>query len=1183
MRIRFQPVLVCLFLGMSFGPLAAWGQDPFALGVRDTEPLTAQDEQKTFHVPPGFEVQLVATEPEIQKPLNMAFDAKGRMWLTDSQEYPFAAPPDRKGRDTIKILEDTNGDGRADKITTFADGLNIPIGIYPYRDGCIAFSIPYVWFLRDTDGDGTCDTREKLFGPLAYDRDTHGLHNAFRRGFDGWLYACHGFNNRTEVAGADGHKITMNSGNTYRMRLDGSRVEHFTHGQVNPFGMAFDEWGNQFTADCHSKPLTALLRGAYYPSFGAPHDGLGFVSPMMDHLHGSTAIAGVAYVTGENFPKTYRGNLLSGNVMTSRINRNSLVYHGSTIRAKEEMDFLSTDDPWFRPVDLVFGPDGAMYVADFYNRIIGHYEVDLYHPGRDRHRGRIWRIVYTGNDKSTKPAKKIDLATADTKVLIEALGNSNLIVRQLATDQLTDRIGTDAVPELQEVLQTSKSAETKVQALWALYRLKGLGENLLVKATEDPSELVRTHAMKVLAETPKWSQKQAEWAERGLADSSAFVNRAAADAFGQHPDHPAITSLEVVLQQTPQEDDHLRHVIRMAIREQLRRPDAFTALLPRDLPPKEDQELVEIALAVESEASAAFVLDRIASRNLPEELFSRALEHSVRFLPVGQTDLLVKVAREKCADNSEMQFQILTALHAGLERRGIKPTEPVRGWVEEVTKKWLAELPKDSLAWMNTPLASEANPTNPWAVQTRASSDGDKASAFFCSLPQGEQLTGRLRSRSFEIPERLTFYAAGHIGPPNEPVVAKNFIRLLDAKTNAVLKESTPPRNDTAQKIEWDLTEFAGKEGYLEIVDGDTRGAYAWLAVGRFEPNIVPMPALSPRDIEERLITTANLIAQYELRDGMSGLKVLLQTEKLSPRILAALIRAMGTLSDRAEITALALVAEDTVVPDSLRQQIGKAVAGSNDEAIQTAITEAFRQCPARLQTALADALAGDVMGRELVLGLIEKGIAPARMLQNPPLKDRLLSTAKTGEEKQALENRIALLTAFLPTADDAISQLIKTRQAGFQKAQTDIARGHEVFKKHCAACHQVDGAGSVVGPQLDGIGNRGLERLLEDVLDPNRNVDVAFRISTIAMEDGMIHTGLVRRDEGAVRVLVDQKGKEFTIQKNEIAEEKKSNLSLMPANVAEIVPENEFFDLTAFLLSRKTRPAGETPIPNSK
>ena len=210
--------------------------------------------------------------------------------------------------------------------------------------------------------------------------------------------------NHTTVAGLDGNKIEMQSGNTFRMRVDGSRIEHFTHGQVNPFGMVLDEWGDQFTADCHTKPVTMLMRGGYYQSFAKPHDGLGFVPNVMNHLHGSTAIGGIAYVSNGTWPGEYQGNTFGGNVMTSRINRNKLQRTGSTVKAIELADFMRSGDPWFRPVDMVFGPDGALYVADFYNRIIGHYEVDLKHPGRDRTRGRVWRISYVG-DNSVKPSQ----------------------------------------------------------------------------------------------------------------------------------------------------------------------------------------------------------------------------------------------------------------------------------------------------------------------------------------------------------------------------------------------------------------------------------------------------------------------------------------------------------------------------------------------------------------------------------------------------------------------------------------------------------------------------------------------------------------------------------------------------------------------------------------------------------
>ena len=175
----------------------------------------------------------------------------------------------------------------------------------------------------------------------------------------------------------------MNSGNTFRWRLDGSHLEYFTHGQVNPFGLTFDPLGNLYSADCHSMPVYMLLRGAYYPSFGKAHDGLGFGPTMISHSHGSTGIGGIAYSAAEQFPSEYRDTVLIGNPVTGRVNHDRLETHGSTRIAIEQPDFVTCDDPWFRPVNLQVGPDGALYIADFYNRIIGHYEVPLDHPGRD--------------------------------------------------------------------------------------------------------------------------------------------------------------------------------------------------------------------------------------------------------------------------------------------------------------------------------------------------------------------------------------------------------------------------------------------------------------------------------------------------------------------------------------------------------------------------------------------------------------------------------------------------------------------------------------------------------------------------------------------------------------------------------------------------------------------------------
>ena len=154
-----------LALLLALCPSSGQGADHFAENIRTTPWLSPEQERQTFHLPPGFDINVFAADPDIAKPMNMAFDERGRLWVTVTVEYPFPVPPGEPSRDAIKVLEDTDGDGRADKVTTFVDGLDIPIGIYPWRGGVIAWSIPNIWYFQDTDGDGRADKREVLYGP----------------------------------------------------------------------------------------------------------------------------------------------------------------------------------------------------------------------------------------------------------------------------------------------------------------------------------------------------------------------------------------------------------------------------------------------------------------------------------------------------------------------------------------------------------------------------------------------------------------------------------------------------------------------------------------------------------------------------------------------------------------------------------------------------------------------------------------------------------------------------------------------------------------------------------------------------------------------------------------------------------------------------------------------------------
>ncbi len=602
--------------------------------VAPTPHLSPADEKKTFKLPPGFEVQLVAAEPDIHKPLNIAFDDQGRLWVSDTVEYPYAAKPGVKPRDTVKVLEDFALDGRARKITTFAGGLNIPIGVLPLpganpRD-VLSFSIPNIYRLRDSTGKGVADKRELFYGTYQFG-DTHGMTSSFTLGFDGWVYACHGYANRSTIKGADRKAVTMQSGNTYRFRDDGSHLEQWTWGQVNPFGLCFDAWGNLYSADCHSQPIYQLLRGGWYPSFGKPHDGLGFAPEMFTDYKGSTAIAGIAFYAADAFPERWRKSAFIGDVMTNQIVEFRMTWHGSSPRATAHV-FLDSGDPWFRPVAVQLGPDGALYVADFYNRIIGHYEVPLTHPGRDRTSGRIWRIVYTGKDHKGTPSPRQDWTKASIDDLLGDLAHPNLTVRMIAMHELVHR-GKDAIEPTRAAL-TGKSDvanrdERDSHALWVLERLGAL-DDATRSACWKSGALVRNHVQRILAGRKTLTESHHEIALAGLDDPNPHVQRAAADALGQHADATNIRPLLALRHKVPAADTHLLHVVRMALRDQLRPAENAKQVAAKMWGLRDERALADVALGVPSAESAHFLLVHVKRDPTPDTFLLSFVHHIAR-------------------------------------------------------------------------------------------------------------------------------------------------------------------------------------------------------------------------------------------------------------------------------------------------------------------------------------------------------------------------------------------------------------------------------------------------------------------------------------------------------------------------------------------------------------------------
>ncbi len=1011
-RPAMRHALVTFSLMLSFAASFLKAAPPDLVATTDAR--TPAEEKALFHLPEGFVAELIASEPEIHKPLNIAFDDKGRLWVTDTLEYPFPVLDGRKPRDGVKILSDFAPDGHARKIQTFATGLNIPIGLLPMPGGneALVHGIPNIYRITDNDGDGTSDQKEVVYRKYGF-RDTHGMTNSFTWGFDGWIYACHGYSNDSTVQGEDGKAITMQSGNTYRMKADGNHLEYFTHGQVNPFGLCFDPLGNLYSSDCHSRPIYQLLRGAYYPSFGKPDDGLGFGPEMCFHEHGSTGIAGIVYYAADHFPKPYHDRIFIGNPVTSRINQDTIAWTGSTPKAVEQPDFLVSDDPWFRPVDLKLGPDGALYVADFYNKIIGHYEVPLTHPGRDRERGRIWRIVYRGKDgKGTLP----DADAFTKRTNLENLGSLNPTVRTFATNQLARRSTTDAA-SLREIRTTAQEGETnrRVQALWVMHRRGAFfsagNDRLptLEKAIGDPDRAIRVHAQKILGES-HFSGYFQQFARDGLKDPDVFVRRAAAETLGRHPDSGNVKPLLALRTSALTGDTHLVHVVRMALRDQFLEDSAWEkleALKPSDT---ELDAIADVAPGVHTASSARWLLTYMENDRGNSGDLNRFVTHVARYGETGAELRLLKVLKGIPNQALLAKTGTLKAYQQGLQTRGVALNAESKAYAESLASSLLDGSPQERAAGLN--------------------------------------LIGTLK--------------------------------------------------------------LGGLNGKLAAVAANEK-------TGEGE-----------------------------------------RVEALS---------ALESLDPTAAEPILAGVLANSAAPVGLRERVAGMLGAGGRKAGIEALAAALPTAPSRLQSAIAAALVVRKEGAEALLNALSEGKASARLLQEPRVFGPL---GNSGIPK--LAERLVILQKGLPPADARVNALIATRRAGFGMAKAEAAAGAKLFETNCGNCHMLGGKGGRVGPQLDGIGVRGADRLLEDMLDPSRNVDQTFRLTTIASKDGQVVSGLLLREEGEVIVIADAQGKEVRLAKNAVEERTMAPVSPMPANFAEQISEADFYKLLAFLLTQRPK-----------
>ncbi|MDF1823803.1 MAG: hypothetical protein P1U68_04125 [Verrucomicrobiales bacterium] len=427
MNFRLSLALTCSFSAV----LSLHAQN----GLRDI-PDTAFDAQlNAFNLREGASINLYAHEPAVKNPVHMNWDQKGRLWVVSSPLYPHIQPGE-EDNDRIIILEDEDGDGVAEKHTVFADNLHIPTAILPGDGGCYVANAIEVLFLKDTDGDDIADERRVILSGFGTE-DTHHLVHTFRYGPEGMIWMNQSIYIHTHLETPYGVRRLLGGG-MWHYRPETRRAEVFMKGLINPWGHAFDEWGQSFLTDgAGSQGINYVFpRSVFATSPGASRILTGLNPGQPKHC-------GLEILTGGHLPDHLQGVQAAPDFRGNRINLFELTDNGSTYTSSQVEDLVSSKHRSFRPIDIKMGPDGAIYVADWYNPIIQHGEVDFRDPRRDKEHGRIWRITFDEHELLTPP----QLVDASDKALIEvALTSAQGWDREQAGKEIRTRSAETLLP-----------------------------------------------------------------------------------------------------------------------------------------------------------------------------------------------------------------------------------------------------------------------------------------------------------------------------------------------------------------------------------------------------------------------------------------------------------------------------------------------------------------------------------------------------------------------------------------------------------------------------------------------------------------------------------------------------------------------------------------------------------------
>jgi putative heme-binding domain-containing protein len=757
-----------------------------------------------FTVAEGFEVNLFASDPMIANPTSMHWDDQGRLWVVGSAVYPHIIPG-QEARDTITVIEDTDGDGVADKSSVFSDDLFIPTGVAFGDGGVYVANSTELIHLKDTDGDLVADEKRIVLSGFGTE-DTHHILHSLRWGYDGFLYMNQSIYIHSHIETPHGPKH-LNAGGVWQFRTDTMELDVFTRGLVNSWGHHFDTWGQSFQTD------GAGAHGINYVFPGAAFMTAYNMPKVLQGLNpGSPKHSGLEIISGSHFPEDWRGTMVTNDFRGHRVVRFKVDEAQSGYTSVEQPEILTSNHVAFRPVDVKMGPDGALYIADWYNPIIQHGEVDFRDPRRDHEHGRIWRVTKKGSPTVKHPA----INDAPIEDLIELTRKPEQWNRTHAKRELIERDRDKVLAALKKSLTDLKPSDpnfenARLELLWTYQTLGVVNESLLNTLLESKDYHVRAAAVRVLS----------EWKTR-LNTESSYLSELTNQATDEHPRVrlEAIRALARVKQpeaidaamqaMNPEMDKNIDYALWTLLRES---QDAWISEVD-DLEFAADNEKLLFALkAIDSHEAVAPLMHAYLNGNLEPKQARATLDAITDHANAKELGVIIEHILGADDQDTNHRAKQLGNIIATSKRRNIHPRGDLSKLSDLIKKapdalkiasieaagQWKLEDQRDTLEKLATKRKTET-PIRESAIKALATLGGDSSRDILAKLTASKE---SLETRVVATHALLALspeHAAENIiellnESPDPGALYRAFIKSDEAATalTQALKENTIP------------------------------------------------------------------------------------------------------------------------------------------------------------------------------------------------------------------------------------------------------------------------------------------------------------------------------------------------------------------------------------------------------